>query len=57
MTIFIEGDIELKKELFFYKPNSNVFILGKLKSDYDLSFEVNNLIVLGKIITKKKFIY
>ncbi len=53
MTIWIREDIRLTAPLAFEDQAKNVVVLGKLTSDFDVSFKVKNLIVFGGIVSTK----
>jgi|GEM_PF-6695686 len=53
MTTWITGDISLTQPLIFDHPTKNVVILGKLSSEYDITFKVQNLVVFGELNTTK----
>jgi hypothetical protein len=53
MNVWIIGDTTLTQPLAFDNQAKNVVVLGKLTSNFDVSFKVNNLVIFGQIITTK----
>ncbi len=53
MNVWVTGDITLTQPLAFENQAKNVVIFGKLTSDFDISFKINNLVIFGEIITPK----
>ena len=51
MNVWLTGNINSTGPLVYNYPDKNVIILGKIHSISDISFKVNNLVLLGEIIT------
>lgn len=53
MNIWLHGDFAFKEPTVLNTEAKNLIIVGSLSSNEDIALSVNNLVVLGKIISTK----
>lgn len=51
-VIWINGDFQLQQSFSCIESDKTVVVFGKITTDYDVAFKVNNLIMIGDFIMK-----